>query len=337
MSEPTMNVRATMFALMLGGMAAAQATVGATDQGSTSSPASANTVSAPGQARVADKFAVPFITLAGSRENAVALSTALRNGSTATLTYTSIAADGTTMTTMVEITTPTKPMGWGNVSHSLALARFALNQEGISNPTGAQLRAALDGGTIMTADGRSLTFAGVLQQRADGMGFGRIAQSYGTTMGAVNRGIKASATSDEMTTTAVGSSSPTVTAPKVASAPSVAAGRGLTTAAGTAAGTAASAGQGANGLTTAAGATSRGNPHGIVTANGGAHGNGNAYGRGVVTASGSSAGIASSGAATSGASNGVVTGAGSAGHVVTADPGHGAGSGNGHGKGKSGS
>ena len=237
MSNATMNVRTMMIALMLAGMAAAQAATGAMDQGSTSSPASANTVSASGQARVADKFAAPFVTLAGSRENAVALATALRNGSTATLTYTTIAADGTTMTTTVEITPPTKPMGRGNVSHSLALAQFALNQEDIPNPTGAQLRTALEGGTTMTADGRSVTFAGVLQQRADGMGFGRIAQSYGTTMGAVNRGIKAPATPDVMTTTAGGSNnSPSVTASNVASAPSVAAGRGLTTAAGTAAG-----------------------------------------------------------------------------------------------------
>jgi len=330
MSKSITNVRAMILALTLAGMAAAQGATGATDQWSASSPASANTVSAPGEARGADKFAAPFVTLAGSRENAVALTTALRNGSTATLTYTAIAADGTATTTMVEITPPTKPMGWGNVSHSLALAQFALNQEGISNPTGAQLRTALEGGTTMTADGRSVTFAGVLQQRADGMGFGRIAQSYGTTMGAVNRGIKASATSDAMMTTGGRpSGSPSITAPNVASAPSVAAGRGLTTAAG--------AGQGAKGLTTAAGATSRGNPHGIVTASGGAHGNGNAYGRGVVTASGGSAGIASSGGATSSASKGVVTGAGSAGHVVTADSGRGAGSRNGHGKGKSGS
>ena len=129
MNNPIMNVRAMMIALMLAGMAATQATADATDQGSTSSPASANIVSASGQARVADKFAAPFVTLAGSRENAVALATALRNGSTATLTYTAIAADGTTTTTMVEITPPTKPMGWGNVSHSLALAQFALNRK----------------------------------------------------------------------------------------------------------------------------------------------------------------------------------------------------------------
>ena len=334
MSNPTMNLRATMIALMLAGMAAAQAIAGETDQGTPSSPAIATTAFSPGQSRVADKFAAPFVTVTGSRENAVALATALRNGSSATLTYPSIAADGTTTTTTVEITPPTKPMGWGNVSHSLALAQVALNQQGITNPTGAELRAALDGGTIMTADGRSVTFAGVLQQRADGMGFGRIAHSYGTTMGAVNRGIKAPATSVAMTTTAGGpKSSTSVTAPKAASAPGVAAGRGVTTAAGTAAG----AGRGAKGLTSAAGATSHGNPHGIVSANGGAHGSGNAYGRGVVTASGSGVSVASGGGASSGASKGVVTGAGSAGHVATADPGRAAGAGNGHGRGKSGS
>ena len=64
-------------------------------------------------------------------------------------------------------------MGWGNVSHSLALAQFALNQAGITNPTGAQLQAALLGNTIKTADAKSITFAGVLQQRADGMGWGQ--------------------------------------------------------------------------------------------------------------------------------------------------------------------
>src|SRR5512143_2695796 len=48
---------------------------------------------------------------------------------------------------------PTKPMGWGNVSHALALAQFALAQQGITSPTGDQLQAALIGGDITTADG----------------------------------------------------------------------------------------------------------------------------------------------------------------------------------------
>src|SRR6266496_5164859 len=217
MSKLTIEVCATMLALALAGTSAAQTsgntdpnltsgntnpnqtsgatepgrTSGATDTRDTSSPPATTSALSPGQARVADKFAAPFATLAGSRDNAVALATALRTGSTATLTYTSIGREGTTTTTTVTITPPTKPMGWGNVSRSLALAQFALSKAGITNPTGADLQAALQGGSITTADGKTVVLTGVLQQRADGMGWGRIAQSYGTTMGAVNRGIKA--------------------------------------------------------------------------------------------------------------------------------------------------
>ncbi len=200
MSKRTMNIGATMIALVLAGMTVAQAAdTTNTDQTtttttSTTSSTSTTSLTSAGQTRVADKFAAPFDTLAGSHDNAVALATALRTGSPATLTYTSTAADGTVTTTTITITPPTKPMGWGNVSHSLALAQFALNQAGITNPTGAQLQTALLGGTITTADGKTVALAGVLQQRADGMGWGRIAQSYGTTMGAVNRGIKAQTT-----------------------------------------------------------------------------------------------------------------------------------------------
>ena len=328
MSTWPIRIGATMVALLAAGMAAAQNKPGTGDQVITASPVSATS---PGQVRVADKFSAPFVTLAGSRENAVALATALRTGSTATLTYTSIAADGTPITTTVLIEPPTKPMGWGNVSHSLALAQFALNQAGISNPTGAQLKVALEGGSFTTADGKTVTLAGVLQQRADGMGFGRIAQSYGTTMGAVNRGIKAPATT-VATTTVVPKTPSNVTTNKVASAPGAAAAHGLTTAARTPAGT----GQGAKGLTTANGATSRASSDGIVSASGNAHGNGNAYGRGVVTASGSGANAASGLGASRGGSSGIVTGAGNAGHVVNADHGQGAGPGNGQGKGKGG-
>ena len=245
--------------------------------------------------RVADKFAAPFVMLAGSQENAIALANALRTGTPATLTYTALATDGTTTTTTVTITPPTKPMGWGNVSHSLALAQFALKQQGIANPTGAQLQAALQGGSVTTADGNTINFAGVLQQRADGNGWGRIAQSYGTTLGAVNRGIKAPPNTVAATATVV--------APK---AHGVTAAPGLTTAAGrpvsanqgskgltTASGTTVGASQGSKGLTTAAGATGHAKTDGIVTASGSAHGNGNAYGRGVVSAGGSGIGVAS--------------------------------------------
>src|SRR5438105_1895398 len=175
----------------------------------TNATANTTTPLTAGQTLVAGKVAQPFATLAGSNENAVALANALRTGTTATLTYTSIDANGQVTTSTASITPPTKPMGWGNVSHSLALARFALNQAGITNPTAAELQAALQGNSITTADGTTVKFPGVLQQRADGMGWGRIAQSYGTTMGAVNRSIKAPSTAIATTTTDLSASKAT--------------------------------------------------------------------------------------------------------------------------------
>ena len=188
MSKSSMNVRAAMMVSVLAGIAPTAAGMPRGDDASTAAVSTA--VAEPGQVRVANKFSAPFVTMAGSQENAVALATALRTGTPATLTYATLAADGTTTITTVTVTPPTKPMGWGNVSHSLGLAQVALNRAGISNPTGAQLQAALQGGSVTTADGTTVAFAGVLQQRANGAGWGRIAQSYGTTMGAVNRGIK---------------------------------------------------------------------------------------------------------------------------------------------------
>jgi len=380
MNNPPMKIRATMIALTLAGVATATIATGTANASST--PAA---TTAPGQVRVAGKFAAPYVTLAGSQANAIALANALRTGTPATLTYLSVAPDNVTtipdnMTTMtpggmtaipdnmttiapggmttvttVTITPPTRPMGWGNVSHSLALAQFALAQAGITNPTGAQLQAALQGGSVTTADGKTVAFAGVLQQRADGMGWGRIAQSYGTTLGAVNHGIKAPATTVAVT--------PTDVTPKVQP---VTPARGLTTAAGTttganqsdkglrtaagttvgankgdkglttAAGTTVGANKGDKGLTTAAGGSGHAKANGIVSASGSTHGNGNAYGRGVVTAAGGGAGAVSGVNASTGGGKGVVTGTGSVGHVVSANPDHGAGSAKGNAKGKSG-
>jgi hypothetical protein len=325
MVKKAIKHRALLVALALAGTTAAQTATGTTDPNAAPAGGTATTAAAsPGQTRVANKFAAPFVSLAGSTENAAALANALRTGTAATLTYTSVDAKGVTTTTTVTITLPTKPMGWGNVSHSLALAQFALNQAGITHPTGPQLQAALLGGSVTTADGKTVALAGVLQQRADGMGWGQIAQSYGTTMGSVNRGIKAPTTAVAASTTTTKTAS-TGVAPKATSA------HGVTTAGGSAA----SSGHGTKGLTTAAGANGRANSDGIVNAASGSGGNGNAYGRGVVTASGASVGTGPSVGSGGGASNGMVTGAGGATGVVTADPGRGSGN-SAHGKGKGG-
>lgn len=297
-----------------------------------------------GQMQVANKVASPFVTMAGSHENAVALATALRTGTTANLVFASSSPSGNTTQKAIELAIPTKPMGWGNVSHALALAQLSLRQAGIENPTAPQLQAALDGGSIKTADGKTVTLPGVLQQRAEGMGWGQIAKTYGTTMGALNRGLKAPATTVASSTPAkTTSSAPTQRRPVVTgtthgrSANGVTTGtnsamasygsKALTTATGSHPSNSAS-GHSAKGITTAFGATAGGAPS-MVSAAG--NGQGKAFGRGVMTAAGGGASNAAGGARGGGSS--VLTGSGAyATGVRTAESASGGGKANGHGK-----
>ena len=297
-----------------------------------------------GQMQVANKVASPFVTMAGSHENAVALATALRTGTTANLVFASSLPSGNTTQKAIELAIPTKPMGWGSVSHAFALAQLSLRQAGIENPTAPQLQAALDGGSIKTADGKTVTLPGVLQQRAEGMGWGQIAKTYGTTMGALNRGLKAPATTVASSTPAkTTSSAPTQRRPVVTgtthgrSANGVTTGtnsamasygsKALTTATGSHSSNSAS-GHSAKGITTAFGATTGGAPS-MVSAAG--NGQGKAFGRGVMTAAGGGASNAAGG--TRGGGSSVLTGSGAyATGVRTAESASGGGKANGHGK-----
>jgi hypothetical protein len=221
-----------------------------------------------GQAQVAGKIAANFNSLAGSEKNSLALVNALRNGTNATLTYTTPPAKpgGTPTTTTATFDPPTGKMGWGNVKISLALAQDSLARAGITNPTAEQLQAALNGGsvTVKNPDGTTTTtkLSGVLQMRADGMGWGEIAKAGGTKVGPVVSQLK-------MANTKVASLPPaTTTTPTTAAGPSPATApksKGITTAAGGSATT----------TTTASGS--------------GGNGNGHAYGRGVVTGAGGGA------------------------------------------------
>jgi len=324
------NAKTSSAGTITGATPTAGATVTAPAVGGTGTGSSAGAtipVPPPGQLRVANKVAAPFVGMAGSQDNAVALATALRTGTTANLTFlsTSPAGETTPVTTVISI--PTKPMGWGNVSHALALAQSSLRQAGIDNPTAADLQAALDGGTVTTADGKTVTLAGVLQQRAQGMGWGQIAKTYGTTMGAVNHGVRAS-------TTTVASSTSTQAATTAVQRSTVVTGathghtaKGITTASGAASNNT-GPGHGSKGLTTASGALASNGSHGhaakgittatnvptggssgVVTAQGNGQGQGNALGRGVVTASGNGSNATMAGRS---GTSGVVTGAGAA-------------------------
>ncbi|MDQ3027809.1 MAG: hypothetical protein M3R58_15070 [Pseudomonadota bacterium] len=223
-----------------------------------------------GQALVAGKIASNFATLAGSPENALALTNALRNGTDVTLTTVVPPPAGSTeppTTTTTTFTPPTGKMGWGNVKHSLALARDALARAGVTNPTAEQLQTALMGGDIVVTntDGAATTtpLRGILVMRAEGMGWGNIAKAGGTKLGPVTSKVKMGNTATT-TTAAGGTTSATVKS------------KGITTAAG------GSAVQGGG----------KAKVSGVVTAAGGSAGHapkGNAYGRGIVTASGGGA------------------------------------------------
>jgi hypothetical protein len=260
-----------------------------------------------------------FTNLAGGQTNAVALVTALRTGSEVTFTTTTPATTegGTATVTTTTFAPPTKPMGWGNVKHALSLAQYQLTQAGITQPTPAQLQAALMGGDVSVTTGtgdsavtKTTTLKGILTLRADGMGWGKIAQTVGTKLGPVNSTIKATNASltqqnasTTTTTTANGTTSSTALTTK----------SGVTTAAGTTA--AVGHGNGARGITTATGATAS---SGIVNG-GGNTPHGNAFGKGMVSASGGAVSASTSGVTTAqGSGNGNNAG------------------GNGHGKGKSG-
>jgi hypothetical protein len=279
------------------------------------------TAASKGQTQVATKIASSFTKLAGSQDNALKLVQALRSGTSVTLTSTSTGGTGTGTgtggTTSTSFTPPTGKMGWGNVFISLALAQDQLARLGITDPTQAQLQAALMGGDVTGADGKTVTLKGILQMRADGMGWGQIAQASGTKLGPVVSSIKSAHTKVAALPSTSGSGTPTSASGTTAKSTS----KGVTTAAGT------SGNAGSKGLVTASG-TSAG---GAVT-----HGNSaNAPGRGIVNAAG---GGAANVTAVTGSGNGqgvVNAGGGNAAGVSNAG-GNGKGNAGGNGKGKGG-
>ena len=255
-----------------------------------------------GQNLVATKIAGNYANLAGGEENAMTLVNALRAGTDATIVTVVPPPAGSpagtpSTTTQTTVAVPTKPMGWGNVKHALALAQDQLARAGITNPTAAQLQTALNGGDLVVtnADGttRTTTVKGILTMRADGMGWGNIAKAGGTKLGQVAKAdmsaksLKAPSTGTSTTTTTMSGVTTAAGAPSTTTKAS----KGITTAAGGTVATSVDKGP-SKGITTASGASATHGSKGLVTASGAsasASPNGNAYGRGIVTASGGTA------------------------------------------------
>lgn len=220
-----------------------------------------------GNARVESRISSDFSTFAGSTDNSSSLVTGLRSGSPITLSST----DAKGVTTTTTFTPPTGKMGYGNVFTSLALAKNQLAGLGITQPTAQDIQAALNGGNVTLPNGDTKTLTGVLALRAQGMGWGRIAQAQGTKLGPVISGMKTANTQ--------------ISAPRTTVSATGASTSGVTNASGSP----------ASGITTASGSNpGHGNAlgRGITTGAGGpaGQGNGNAFGRGITTGAGGAPG-----------------------------------------------
>jgi len=119
-------------------------------------------VAATAAAQSTDQLIQKYEKLAGSDANASTLVTSLRDGKDFTISGTSF-------------DTPTKKLGNGEVNIALSLTEAKLAQQNITDPTLAQVKSALEP---------------ILQARADGRGWGAIANSMGFKLGDVMRSDK---------------------------------------------------------------------------------------------------------------------------------------------------
>lgn len=258
--------------------------------------AGTSSVPSPATASVPEsKLVSSFTPMAGSTENSTSLVQGLRSGTPIVLTSPSSTPGAPSNT--VTFTSPTRPMGYGNIRIALSLAKTQLASQGITQPTPEQLQGALMGTSTTTA-GTTTTQQGILQMRASGMGWGQIANSMGVKLGTVMSG-KAPATTTTPTTVS------TTGSVNAAGAKSTSTSGGVTTAAGT---------QGKHsGTTTAEGARSSGGSKGITTSLGY-----NNSSKGITTSQGHS----SNAGASSGAINAAGSRAGGISSAAGANAGH---------------
>ncbi len=163
--------------LCLGGI-----TLGAQFRAPAVAPAAADSVTST-ELQAESRIIASFTDFAGSDANAHSLVSGLRQGGEVTLTA---PGSGGTAATSIQFVLPTRPMDYGNVRTSLTLAREQLAQLGIRQPTPSQIKAVLAGGAVTsrsTARTTPMLLPGVLQMRAHGMDWNRIADSMGAKLG----------------------------------------------------------------------------------------------------------------------------------------------------------
>jgi hypothetical protein len=144
-------------------------------------PAAAGSV-ASAEPQAESRIVASFTDFAGSESNARSLVSGLRQGNEITLTA---PGSGGKAASNTRFTLPTLPMDFGNVRAALTIAREQLAQLGIRQPTPAQIKAVLAGGAVTSRSAARTTpvlLPGVLQMRAHGMGWNRIAESMGVKL-----------------------------------------------------------------------------------------------------------------------------------------------------------
>jgi hypothetical protein len=144
-------------------------------------PATAGDAVASAEPQAQVRLVNDFSSFAGSDANARNLVTGLRQGTEIVL----VAASGKPGPA-ARFVPPTRPMDYGNVRIALVLAREQLDQLGITRPSPAHIKSVLAGGGVANrANGRVATpvlLPGVLQMRAGGMGWQKIAGTMGVTL-----------------------------------------------------------------------------------------------------------------------------------------------------------
>ena len=301
------SVIAASLALM-GVTAQAQTTATGTTPQATDTQTLETTNASPAVASTpTDKLIARFSTFAGSEDNAASLVNGLRTGSEITLAGSNSSGSASESVTF---TSPTKPTGYGNIRIALSLAEAQLASEGITQPTPQQLQTALMGDMSgATAQTTSQT-QGILQMRASGMGWGRIANAMGFKLGTVMSGRVPASTA--ATTAQPGTDSGTVTAAGATAGASSnsrsARSSGIVTANGRPAG-----GNGPHPTGTGRGRGSAASSSGIVTATGASAGGGAGRNYRAFNAAGNANGHAAAAGSGSASSSGAVNAQG-AGH-----------------------
>jgi len=173
-------------AAVLAGLAVSPAMAQSTTTTTTGTSSTATTTN-----QASTQLSSEFSTFAGSDANAQALVNGLRNGTAIVLEQVTRNADGTSTTASTTIQPVTGKLGYGNVKIALSLAEASLAKAGITDPTAAEIAAALNGGSLTLADGTMVDLQGVLAARASGEGWGQIANSMGFKLGDVMRSPKA--------------------------------------------------------------------------------------------------------------------------------------------------